>query len=77
MYQILTSFINQLRNLWSQIEVKLLFISVIIRSSLLFFLGEIAIRVFRACTELNIRTVAVYSEQDSSQLHLIKAGKTF
>ena len=24
---------------------------------------------------MNIRTVAVYSEQDASQLHLIKAGK--
>ncbi|HET7733457.1 MAG TPA: biotin carboxylase N-terminal domain-containing protein, partial [Paludibacter sp.] len=25
--------------------------------------GEIAIRVFRACTELNIRTVAIYSKE--------------
>lgn len=32
-------------------------------------LGEIAIRVFRACTELGIRTVAVYSEQDTGQMH--------
>lgn len=31
--------------------------------------GEIAIRVFRACTELGIRTVAVYSEQDTGQMH--------
>ena len=27
--------------------------------------GEIAIRIFRACTELNIRTVAIYSKEDS------------
>lgn len=34
-----------------------------------FLAGEIAIRVFRACTELGIRTVAVYSEQDTGQMH--------
>lgn len=34
-----------------------------------FLPGEIAIRVFRACTELGIRTVAVYSEQDTGQMH--------
>ena len=26
--------------------------------------GEIAIRIFRACQELGIRTVAIYSEED-------------
>ncbi|MGZ3445910.1 MAG: biotin carboxylase N-terminal domain-containing protein, partial [Myxococcaceae bacterium] len=26
--------------------------------------GEIAIRVFRACSELGIRTVAIYSDED-------------
>lgn len=26
--------------------------------------GEIAIRVFRACEELEIRSVAIYSEED-------------
>ena len=25
--------------------------------------GEIAIRIFRACTELNISTVAIYSKE--------------
>ena len=27
--------------------------------------GEIAIRIFRACTELNIPTVGIYSTEDS------------
>ena len=31
--------------------------------------GEIAGRVIRACKELNIRTVAVYSEADSNSMH--------
>eukprot|EP00128_Syssomonas_multiformis_P015040 Colp12_sorted_trinity150504_noHs@20136 len=39
--------------------------------------GEIAIRVFRAATELGIRTVAVYSEQDARQLHRQKADEAY
>ncbi len=39
--------------------------------------GEIAIRVFRACTENNIRTVAIYSAEDEGQLHRIKADESF
>ncbi|MFC2950233.1 pyruvate carboxylase [Virgibacillus sediminis] len=39
--------------------------------------GEIAIRVFRACTELNIRTVAVYSKEDTEAYHRFKADEAY
>ncbi|GAK04091.1 LOW QUALITY PROTEIN: pyruvate carboxyl transferase [Geomicrobium sp. JCM 19037] len=39
--------------------------------------GEIAIRIFRACTELNIRTVAVYSKEDSGAFHRYKADEAY
>ncbi len=39
--------------------------------------GEIATRIFRACTELGIRTVAVYTEQDSLSLHRYKADEAY
>ncbi len=35
--------------------------------------GEIAIRIIRAASELGIRTVAVFSEDDSASLHIRKA----
>ncbi|HET7377183.1 MAG TPA: biotin carboxylase N-terminal domain-containing protein, partial [Anaerolineae bacterium] len=32
--------------------------------------GEIAVRIIRACQELNIRTVAIYSEADAGSMHV-------
>ncbi|WP_017727158.1 pyruvate carboxylase [Halalkalibacterium ligniniphilum] len=39
--------------------------------------GEIAIRIFRACTELHIRTVAIYSKEDSGAYHRYKADEAY
>ncbi|RKD28964.1 pyruvate carboxylase [Thermohalobacter berrensis] len=39
--------------------------------------GEIAIRVFRACQELGIRTVAIYSNEDKCSLFRTKADEAY
>ena len=39
--------------------------------------GEIAIRVIRACKELGIRTVAIYSEEDKTALFRTKADEAY
>ena len=39
--------------------------------------GEIAIRVFRACEELGIRSVAIYSEEDKNSLFRTKADESY
>jgi pyruvate carboxylase len=39
--------------------------------------GEIAIRIFRACTELGISMVALYSEEDKLSLHRYKADEAY
>jgi len=39
--------------------------------------GEIAIRIFRACKELGIRSVAIYSEEDKNTLFRSKADEAY
>ena len=39
--------------------------------------GEIAIRIIRACKELGIRTIAIYSEEDKTALFRTKADEAY
>ncbi|MFG6685689.1 pyruvate carboxylase [Mariniflexile sp. HNIBRBA6329] len=39
--------------------------------------GEIAIRIFRACTEISIKTVGVYTFEDRYSLHRYKADESY
>src|SRR3954447_13970268 len=47
------------------------------RSVLVANRGEIAIRVFRACAELGVRTLGIYSQEDKTALHRYKADETY
>ena len=39
--------------------------------------GEIAIRIMRAATELGLRTVAIYAEEDRFSMHRFKADEAY
>ena len=39
--------------------------------------SEIAIRVFRAATELGLRTIAIYAQEDRLSVHRFKADEAY
>ena len=39
--------------------------------------GEIAIRIFRACTEIGLKTVGIYTFEDRYSLHRYKADESY
>ncbi len=39
--------------------------------------GEIALRIFRACYDLDVRTVAIYSEEDTYSLYRTRADEAY
>lgn len=54
-----------------------MFMQAVFKKVLVANRGEIAIRIFRACAELGIRTVAIYTHQDRFSLYRTKADEAY
>ena len=48
-----------------------------IKSILVANRGEIALRVIRACKELDIKSIAIYSDEDSRSVHVKRADEAY
>ena len=52
-------------------------VSSVIRKILISNRGEIAVRIVRACKELGIKSVAIYTDADRNALHVKKADEAY
>lgn len=63
--------------IYFNIPPRFIYPPMLIQKILIANRGEIAIRISRAATELNIRTVAVYTYEDRYSLHRYKADEAY
>src|SRR2546422_11026282 len=69
--------LEQRTNIWRAAPISARWSYGSMRKVLVANRSEIAIRCFRAATELGLRTVAIYSHEDRFSLHRFKADEAF
>src|SRR3990167_10912692 len=65
-----------MNNRWNTTKRCLLLSEHMFKKVLIANRGEIALRIHRACKELNIKTVAVYSKADQDLMHVKLADES-